>query len=378
MTQQMLIRDSVARLPYSRHAWLVTLAFVLVSGVPMHLGWVPAFPLTAQAVVTVIVATLGDRQSGLISGCIASTLVISAAIAGLGAVGSFAEPLYVTVSFIWTVAISYYLGWLRESLQNAVQTLEERGSLLSIRNDQLTGSADLNTRELEQVKDRLIASQARLRSVTRRWVEMQEEERRSLARELHNDIGQSLTALRISLESNKDKFSVTPEATRLIESAYGLVDDVISSVREMSLNLRPSLLDDLGLVPALREHIMKQTAKADMQCNFTVDGGDHFINPTHSIAAYRISQEIISQIIHRGQTHRISVHISIQPDHLVLAITSNETAPEDLEVSRRICSVIERVALVGGEFRINSTDAQRARFLVTIPLHDTSEVTDAA
>ncbi|MEM9403391.1 MAG: sensor histidine kinase [Pseudomonadota bacterium] len=365
------------RLPYFRHAWLIALGAVLLMVGLTRLGVAVPVPLVLLIGCVVVAASLGGATSGFASGVIV-------AIAILGVYFTGAPPAFIAVSAatgaLLAVAIGTYIGYIRGTLHKLELELLNDQTTLADRADIATHEADQRGAELESLRDRLTQAQSRLRSVTRRWVDTQETERRSLARELHDDIGQCLTALRINLESNKNQFASDPAAKRFIETSYQLVDEVIASVRELQLNLRPSLLDDLGLFAALREYVNKQLSRNDIECEFLTSGSDVQIDPSHSIAAYRIAQEIVSNINKHAQASRVTVTVDVNPVFLEIAIVDDGIG---FEIEPRnaghygLDSMRERAMLMGGGVDVSSSSGKGTQVVLTMPIRNAEE-SDAA
>ncbi len=369
-------------LPYFRHAWLIAFIAALFIGLPVLMGkFVPVSFLMLLASVAVS-ASLGGLMSGIISGCIVGSIVIAAYAVGVGPTPLTGQFYTAVFGAMLMIAIGTFIGHIRETLQVAMEQLRMNQARLTDRADSASDQADRRAQELGVIKDRLTLAQERLRNVTRRWVDAQESERRSLARELHDDIGQCLTALRINLESNKNLFASDPAAKRFIETSYKLVDEVIASVRELQLNLRPSLLDDLGLVAALREYVNKQMSRNNIQCEFKTSGSDIQIDPSHSIAAYRIAQEIVSNIHKHAQASNVCVCIDVNPVNLEIEIEDDgigfsvEDNDED-SMHYGLASMRERAMLVGGDVQVTSGEGEGTRVLLTMPVRS-SEESDAA
>ncbi|MEY2440479.1 MAG: hypothetical protein QOI34_1864, partial [Verrucomicrobiota bacterium] len=134
-----------------------------------------------------------------------------------------------------------------------------------------------------------------LRFLSRRLFEVQEEERRHLARELHDEIGQALTAAKINLQSitaNGD-----PGAFARVQETTAILDRLLGQVRQISLDLRPSMLDDLGLVPALRSLLDQQGRRASIAARFSAEMLPENLDPETQTTCFRIAQEAITNAV---------------------------------------------------------------------------------
>ncbi|MEM1173670.1 MAG: sensor histidine kinase [Pseudomonadota bacterium] len=376
------IQPTILRWPYFRHAWLIVLATAFAVGGPLLLGMNVPLPFLTLLVVVVIAASLGGLVSGVVSGSIAGSVIFAAYLVGAGQ-PVVTGQLFTTLSgTLLMLGLGSYVGFIRGSLRLVEEQLLQNQSMLADQADTASDQADERSAELELVKDRLTQAQHRLRNVTRRWVDTQETERRSLARELHDDIGQCLTALRINLESNKNLFASDPAAKRFIETSYKLVDEVIASVRELQLNLRPSLLDDLGLFAALREYVNKQMSRGNIALEFRTTGSDVQIDPSHSIAAYRIAQEIVSNIQRHAQASKVIVSIDVNPASLTIDVVDDGIgfsvdSNDDDSPHYGLASMRERAMLMGGTVEVSSGRGEGTRVVLTMPVRNAEE-SDAA
>ena len=286
-----------AFLPYFRFAWIIPATVAGVFATAMSFGVNVPVPFASMLVVIVIGALMSHALSGLLSGLSLTALGTYIYVAQIGTPPRLESVNDLLVLSLVGIGLGFFLGKLRASLEAALGELRNQSDRVATENARLSTQVNEHSEALNTFRQQLSASQNRLRNATRRLIDAQESERRGLAKELHDDIGQSLTALRINLESNKRNFSQDETSLKFIETSYSLVDEIIASVRELSLTLRPSLLDDLGLVAALRDYITRQLGRADITFDFKVSGKDDGVEPTQSIAAYRIVQEIITNII---------------------------------------------------------------------------------
>lgn len=203
------------------------------------------------------------------------------------------------------------------------------------------------------------------RDLSRRLVEAQEQERQQVARELHDQIGQNLTALKILLGT-----AVSPEA---IAEARGLIDELVGRVREISLDLRPSMLDDLGLLPALLWLIERYESQTGVKVTFKHMGLDRSFSSGVATAAYRIVQESLTNVARHARTDRAWVTAMADGDTLTVHIR-DEGAGFDSESAGALqtsCGLIgmrERAKSLGGELMVSSTPGRGTDIVARIPL----------
>ena len=155
------------------------------------------------------------------------------------------------------------------------------------------------------------AERERLSALSQRLVEVQEAERRYLALELHDEIGQALTALKLTLDKG---MHLRADA---LNDAQAQIDSLIDRVREMSLDLRPGMLDDLSLLPALLWYFERYTAQTNISVAFTHDCPNGRLQPEVETAAYRIAQEALTNVARHAGVSEAIVHVSANQATLV-------------------------------------------------------------
>jgi signal transduction histidine kinase len=227
-------------------------------------------------------------------------------------------------------------------------------------------------RLFEQVR----VGRERLQSLSRRLVELQEAERRHIARELHDEIGQVLTGLQLVLEMGTRV--TTAAARRGIGEAKALVHELISRVRELSLDLRPAMLDDLGLLPALLWHIERYTAQTKVKVTFEHAGLETRFSPEAETAAYRIVQEALTNVARHAAVDRATVVLGVTQDMLCLQIQDTGVGFDPhaallSETSSGLAGMRERATLLGGRLVVESVPGAGTRVTAELPLSDTLE-----
>src|SRR5690606_17910427 len=159
----------------------------------------------------------------------------------------------------------------------------------------------------------------RLRELSRQIIAVQEEERRRLARELHDEIGQLLTILRLQLE----KLRAGGVRDDNLEGAVQSVTLLTQQVRSMSLDLRPSMLDDLGLVPTLRWYVQRAVAVADLELDLVIDDALPRLPPQVETLYFRIAQEAVTNTLRHAAATRLSVRLTLERGVLVLEVADD-------------------------------------------------------
>jgi signal transduction histidine kinase len=211
-----------------------------------------------------------------------------------------------------------------------------------------------------------------LRGLSHRLVQVQEEERRAIARELHDEIGQLLTGLTLTLEMLERLPAEQVQAQ--IHQAYTLVDDVMQRVREMSLQLRPAMLDDLGLLPTLLWHCERYTRQTGIQVVFRHSGIEQRrFAADIEIAVYRIVQEALTNVARYADVPEVQVRLWARHDLLGVHIEDEGCGFEPAialgqHQSSGLSGMRERTLLLGGTFTIESQPGQGCILAVEFPL----------
>jgi PAS domain S-box-containing protein len=195
----------------------------------------------------------------------------------------------------------------------------------------------------------------RLHSLSLHLLEVQEQERRRLSRELHDEVGQSLTGLRLTLERGERLGEAG--LREAVGEARGLLRDLTGQVRDLSLNLRPSMLDDLGLLPALLWLFQRYTAQTGVAVAFHHEGLERRFSPEGETAAFRIVQEALTNIARHAGVEEAEVRISLDRKTLRLEIMDQGAGfgaePQFAgAVSCGLSGMRQRAALRGGQLHI--------------------------
>jgi signal transduction histidine kinase len=215
-------------------------------------------------------------------------------------------------------------------------------------------------------------SEEKLKTLSRRLVSIQEEERRAIALELHDQIGQLLTGLKLMIVQSAHSGSVKTNTSP--DEAQTIVNDLIVRVREMSLNLRPSMLDDLGLLPTLLWHFQKCNAQARLNISFRHSGLERHFPKDVNIAAYRIVQEALTNIVRYAGVSDVSIDAWVDEGVLHLRIEDKgkgfRAAQSALNMTVGLQGMRERAALLGGNLNIESAPGKGTRITADLPLQD--------
>src|SRR5215212_7067338 len=177
-------------------------------------------------------------------------------------------------------------------------------------------------------------SEERTRTYSRRLIEAQESERRRMSRELHDQVGQILTAVKMNLYALRQKCSA-PEILSSIDDNMKVIDEAVDQVRDLSVDLRPLLLDDFGLVVAVRWYLDRHAKSCDVPAHFTarsLDEDDRFSSELET-ACFRIVQEAVTNVARHARASHISVVLERVDEDLILLI-SDDGAGFDMKALR--------------------------------------------
>jgi signal transduction histidine kinase len=245
--------------------------------------------------------------------------------------------------------------------------LEDEISLLRGLSAQ-AASAIENVELFEQVR----VGRERQRKLSKSLVDIQEAERRRIAKELHDHLGQVLTGLQFMLESTKQQASGTQRSN--LEEIQDAVSDIIRQVREMSLNLRPSMLDDMGLVPTLLWHFDRYTSQTAIRVNFQRNEIPGRLPLEIETAAYRIIQEALTNVARHAQVNEVLVGLVVQENTLWVEVLDKgkgfEVSAEVEKPSSGLSGMRERVGLLGGYMVLESFINQGTQIVAALPLTD--------
>ncbi len=228
--------------------------------------------------------------------------------------------------------------------------------------------------ERKQTEEALREAGDRLHLLSQRLIEIQESERRHLARELHDEIGQALTATKINLESLLRETEPAARSKRVADS-IALVERLLQTVRNLSLNLRPPMLDDLGLVAALRWLLDQHVRSTGRQVNFRHDLTDERFATMIETACFRVAQEALTNVTRHSRAHNVHVELQRQTGGLTLSVRDDGKGFDVAEARRRathgnslgLVSMEERVTLVGGRLTVTSATGSGTELLASFP-----------
>lgn len=248
--------------------------------------------------------------------------------------------------------------------------LAEERTLINSLADSLASYVDR-----KQAEEALREAHERLQMLFQELMHVQEQERRQLARDLHDEIGQALTAVKMNLQTLQRSGGAVASASSL-EDSLTIIDGIMQHVRDLSLDLRPSLLDDLGLVSAVRWYVSRQAERAGWAADVAAEESLSRLPPDLAIAGYRLVQEAVTNAMRHAKASRISVSLQRQDDELDIRIRDDGSGFDVSEIQTRVAQrhtlgllgMEERVRLLDGRLAIDSHPGKGTEVRVRIPL----------
>jgi PAS domain S-box-containing protein len=232
-------------------------------------------------------------------------------------------------------------------------------------------------RRAEAERDRLhrevTASRELLEVLSRRLIEAQEAERAHLARELHDEIGQVLTTVSLTLEAVRARAG--PAAQDRLDESVRVVGRAVEQIRSLSLDLRPASLDLLGLETALRAYLNRQAARARLTLAFTSSLGDERLPPALETVCFRVVQEATTNVLRHARATRLEVELG-RDEGGVRVVVRDDGVGFDVAAARErmlrgkgfgLLSMLERVQLFGGRIDIDSAPGRGTTIRLPFP-----------
>ncbi len=236
-----------------------------------------------------------------------------------------------------------------------------------------SGVAAASARVLGRLRARLARRQRDLAALSARLMSVQEEERRRLSRELHDEFGQSLSAVNAYLWLIERQPPADTEGLRArTTEARHLISRTLASMRELSQLLRPSVLDEFGLVPSLDDHLKAFSERHQIATTFSADGLPERLPPEVETALYRITQEALTNVARHARARRVRVALAAEDGELRLEIEDDGVgfparSGNGARAGTGLVGIRERVRALGGTLTLHSANGARLRVSVPLP-----------
>lgn len=271
-------------------------------------------------------------------------------------------------------------------LKSIIGTLTQRTSELAVSNERLKGeilqrkslekslrTSELTTSQLLKKSHRM---QEELRSLSRRLLSVQEEERKRISRELHDVVAQALTGINVRLGMLKTQTTASAaELHKRIAMTQRIVQKSVDIVHRFARDLRPTVLDDLGLIPALQSYLKIVREETGLETEVTAFAGVEKLGGGEKTVLYRVVQESLSNVTQHAKASRVTVRIAERRGRACMDIRDNGRGfqADDIAVAKSgmhlgLLGMRERVEMVGGTFCVQSAPGQSTTIRVRLPL----------
>jgi PAS domain S-box-containing protein len=244
---------------------------------------------------------------------------------------------------------------------------DEAGNIITI----MSLGQDVTERTI--AKEKLSESYNQIRSLTEYLQNVREEERTNIAREIHDELGQQLTVIKMDVAWLNKRLSQTNEAVKeKIQGLLHLLDETVQSVRRIASELRPSMLDDLGLAPAMEWHLNEFRKRSGIKISFHEPKEELELPAAVKTGLFRVLQESLTNVVRHSKATMVQVELSESNKHLLLHIKDNGIGFDHEKVAQKktlgILGMKERSAMMGGSYEIRSEPGKGTEILVDIPL----------
>ncbi len=227
--------------------------------------------------------------------------------------------------------------------------------------------------ERKTIEEDLRNSEQKFRALAAHIQSVREEERTSIAREIHDQMGQALTGLKMDLSWLEKRLpGDLTEAAGKIRSMFRLIDDTIQSVRRIASDLRPQVLDDVGLPGAIKWQAREFQARTGVRCKVDLPEEQFVMDQERSTAVFRIFQEAMTNIARHARATRVDIQLRLDAGHLLLSVLDNGLgiSPAALRSPKALglLGVRERALLLGGKVGIEGVDGRGTSIRLSLPL----------
>jgi signal transduction histidine kinase len=227
-------------------------------------------------------------------------------------------------------------------------------------------------RERRKAEDELTASRERLRSLSVYLQSVREEERTRIAREIHDELGQALTALKIDVSWLGKKYHDHPTLSEKVGTMTTLIDSTIRRVKRICTELRPSLLDHLGVTSAIRWQAEEIGKRTGLRCSLSFDPSEIVLEDNLATAIFRVFQEALTNIVRHAEATKVEVTLRKNKDMITLTVSDNGKGLRKDQLAKPksfgLLGIQERARALGGEAMITGARRKGTTLTVRVPL----------
>jgi len=354
-----LALESVGRHPVGRIA-LFCLTPLVVIGLEAsrRAGLVVPLPFGMVYASIAISAGLGGIRIGVVSAGTAAAFIVHSAFVGFGPTTITGGPIQVVLGIIVASTLAGTLGRQRDTSSRLIEELSQARRELESRKASLEGEVAARTKAYRKLAERAL--------------QIQEDERAFLSRELHDELGQSLVAMKLRVAMAQRN----PERSEIWEDIFGLLDTLVDQTRSLSLLLRPELIDRFGLSAAIRWYVEQQAERSSLVAKMSLDDVPRTVPGPTVMLCFRCVQEAVTNVIKHANADSINVSLRMEDRTIHLCVEDDGDGfqvPEEWSVTDEggfgIPGIQERFRLVGGTFSIDSVPSSgtTVRASVTTP-----------
>lgn len=314
--------------------------------------------------ITLVAYKVGKNE-GLIISLMSAVVWFLCDIRDINRFSNVAIPYWnALVRFVFFIFIVYLISFISE-LNNA---LEEK---VNIRTKDLEDEIKSHQKTLKEVERK----SRKLSNLAKRIQGIKDVESKKLAREIHDELGQEMTAMKIDIYRIIKKYSGNEDLTNHLNSLSGSVDNALYSIRELSKKLRPRFLDELGLIAAIEWQLKELQSRTGIDTHFDSHPEELNLRNSCTDALFRIFQEAVTNVVRHAKASKVCVNISCNGEQKVrmqieddgIGMTRDNIEKEN---SLGILGMKERAQLVGGEVNITSDGIKGTKVEVIIPLRN--------
>jgi PAS domain S-box-containing protein len=226
--------------------------------------------------------------------------------------------------------------------------------------------------ERKKAEEEIQQAHEELKQLYKYQEEIKENERAAISREIHDELGQSLSALKMDLGWTRNKVVKDTKLKMKIDGMLDIVNDTIKNVQRISADLRPGLLDDLGLVPAMEWYLQEFEKRTGIKINFKTDNVE-YPSEKLNIALYRILQEVMTNIIRHAFAKNVEVNLNRNEDSIIFEVIDDGIGIKKEKIdsikSLGLIGIRERLKPFGGSMKITSARKKGTKLRIIIPFY---------
>lgn len=227
--------------------------------------------------------------------------------------------------------------------------------------------------EKYEAEEKLRKSYESIRHLTEHLQNIREEERTHIAREIHDELGQQLTVLKMDVAwLNKKIENPSPQVVEKMKDLLGMLDTTVKTVRRISSELRPSLLDDLGLIPAMEWHLEEFQKRSGIEQQMIIPDRSLELSDELKIALFRIFQESLTNVARHADAKKVDIRLEKKDKKVILTIADDGRGFNEEHASKKTLGILgmkERTLMLGGNYTIKGTPGKGTVVSVSVPLN---------